>query len=492
VAAAEVLAVTQDSRRAGPGSLFVAVRGQHADGHDHVAAALAAGAVAAVVEHAPPGIPTERCLLADDGPAALGRLAARLWGDPSGRCRVVGVTGTDGKTTTCTLLHAALGGAGRRAGALTTVDFRCGTAVEANLTRQTTLEAPEVQERLHRLVEAGCTEVALEATSHALRLHRVDAVHFQGAVFTAVTHDHLDFHGSWEAYLAAKARLLEQAAASVDGFAVLNRDDERAYAPLATMSVPRRLSYSAAGAPGADLRAVAIEASPEGTRFVAETPLGRSAVSLRLAGRWNVDNALAALGAGLLLGLPLGRLVEGLEGCAGVSGRMERVDRGQPFAVIVDYAHTPASLAKVLGTLRPATPGRLWVVFGSAGERDLDKRATMGEIASGLADQVVVTSEDPREEDPDAIVAAIVAGALAAGGDSGATVHALVDRAEAIDFAIRRARPGDTVLLAGKGHEASILEGRGSRPWDERRAAEEALARCGHSGRAPMGDRRPC
>ncbi len=480
VASAPVLAVTHDSRQAGPGSLFVAVPGQHTDGHDHALAARGAGAVAVVVERTPAGVADGRCLVTGDTRAALARLAARFWGDPSRRCRVVGVTGTDGKTTTTTLLHAALGGAGRRAGALTTVDFRTGAEVEPNRTRQTTLEAPEVQERLHQLVEAGCTEVALEVTSHALSLHRVDEVQFQGAVYTAVTHEHLDFHGSWGAYVGAKARLLEQAAGSPDGFAVLNRDDERGHARLAALSIPRRLTYSAAGLAAADLRGGRVRADAQGTRFFAETPWGGAEVALHLPGRWNVDNALAALAAGLLLGLPLDRLVRGLEACTHVSGRMERVDRGQPFAVIVDYAHTPASLARVLGTLRAATPGRLWVVFGSAGERDVAKRRSMGAIAAGLADQVVVTSEDPRAEDPEAITEAIVAGAREAGGDRGATVHAVVDRAAAIDFAIGRAQPGDTVLLAGKGHEQSILVGRTAQPWDERGAAERALARRGH------------
>lgn len=482
LAAAEVRALVYDSRRAGPGALFVAIRGRHVDGHDHVAAALGAGAVAAVVERLPAGAPVGRCLTVADTRTALARLAARFWREPSRHLRVVGVTGTDGKTTTATLLHAALAGAGRRAGSLTTVDFRLGDAVEQNRTRQTTLEAPEVQERLRQMVDAGCTDVALEVTSHALSLHRVDAVRFQGAVFTNVSHEHLDFHGSWRAYFTAKASLLERAATAPDGFGVLNLDDARAHSLLAAVPIARRLSYSAAGDPAADLRASTVRATAEGTRFVAETPVGRADVALQLPGRWNVENALAALAAGLLVEAPLDRLAFGLGALTGVSGRMERIVRGQPFAVIVDYAHTPASLAKVLGTLRAATPGRLIAVFGSAGERDVAKRSSMGAIAAGLADQVVVTSEDPRDEDPEAICEAIVLGAVAAGGERGATVHAIVDRAEAIDFAVRSARPGDTVLLAGKGHEASILVGRTARPWNEREAAEAALGRRGHPG----------
>ncbi len=472
-----VASVVFDSRRAGPGSLFVAIRGHHTDGHEHALAALAAGAVAAVVERPPHGVPPGRLLVAADTRVALARLAAAHWGHPSRACRVVGVTGTDGKTTTATLLHAALAGAGRRAGALTTVDFRVDGRIEPNRTRQTTLEAPDIQERLRGMVDAGCTEVALEVTSHALALHRVEEVRFAGAVFTTVSHEHLDFHGTWEAYFDAKASLLERAAATPDGFAVLNYDDARAYGRLAARPIPRRLAYSADGAPGADLRAQEIRATADGLRFTAETPAGRSDVAIHLPGSWNVGNALAALAAGLLLDAPLAGLAQGLSALAHVSGRMERVDLGQPFAVVVDYAHTPDALAKVLGALRTTTPGRLFVVFGSAGERDVAKRAAMGAIAAGLADQVVVTSEDPRGEDPGAICEAIAAGAEAAGGEPGATVHVIVDRAEAVDFAIAAALPGDTVLLAGKGHEASILVGRAPRPWSERAAAEAALRR---------------
>ncbi len=479
VAAVEVRGLAYDSRAVTPGTVFVAVRGQHADGHAFVAGALATGAVAAVVEAVPPGVPPDRCLVVPDARAALAPLAAAFFGHPSASCRVVGITGTDGKTTTCTLLQAALAAAGRVAGSLTTVDFRLGTAVEPNRTRQTTLEALEIQARLRAMVDDGCQDVALETTSHALALHRVDAVRYQGAVYTAITHEHLDFHGSWEAYFAAKASLLDRAAAEPGGFAVLNRDDARAFPLLAARPVGRRCTYSAAGDPAADLRATAVVPDLDGIRFTAETPAGPAPVSLRMPGRWNVANALAALAAGLCLDLALPDLVAGLERVERVPGRMERVDGGQPFTVVIDYAHTPAALGQVLQALRSATPNHLWVVFGSAGERDVAKRAEMGRIAAGLADQVVVTSEDPREEDPAAICAEIVAGAAEGGGRPGESVHVVLDREQAIDRAIAQAQPGDTVLLAGKGHEATQIVGRTAHPWDERGEAAAALGRRG-------------
>ena len=488
VGAGEVRQLAYDSRAVAPGTIFVAIRGQHADGHAFVAGALAAGAVAAVVETVPPGVPARACLAMPDTRAALALLAAAFFCDPSAACRVVGVTGTDGKTTTCTLLQSALIAAGRVAGSLTTVDFRLGATIEPNRTRQTTLEALEIQGRLRAMVDQGCQDVALETTSHALALHRVDAVRYVGAVYTAITHEHLEFHGSWEAYFAAKASLLDRAAAAPGGFAVLNRDDARAFPLLAARAVDRRCTYSAAGDATADVRATAVAPGLDGIQFTVETPAGRAPVSLRLPGRWNVANALAAIAAGLCLHAPLLDLVAGLEQVERVPGRMERVEAGQPFTVLIDYAHTPAALAQVLQTLRAATPNHLWAVFGSAGERDVAKRAEMGRIAAGLADQVVVTSEDPREEDPAAIAAAIAEGAAEGGGRLGESVHVVVDREEAIDRAIAQAQPGDTVLLAGKGHEATQIVGRTSQPWDERAAALAALARRGFpvaAGRGP-------
>ncbi len=472
----EVQEAVYDSRRAGPGRVFFAIPGTHTDGHEFARAALQQGAVAVVAERPVPGLDPSRQVVVRDTRVALGQMAAALAGHPSHRLPVIGVTGTDGKTTTSILLRAALTPSLGNVGSLTTVDFRMGELVEPNLTRQTTLEAPEVQGLLTRMLDAGCRAVALEVTSHALALHRVDEVRFQGAVFTNVTHDHLDFHGSWEAYLEAKARLLTLSG-SAGGFAVLNRDDHRAFPRLRQRWAGPLLTYSAKGDPEADVYASRLLPRDGGWAYTAITPQGSAEVALQLPGRWNVGNSLAALAAGLQMGHPLPELAAGLAALDSVPGRMQRVRLGQPFEVVVDYAHTPAALTLALSELRAATPGRLWVVFGSAGERDLEKRAEMGRIAARLADQLVVTSEDPRDEDPEAIIAEICRGAVEAGADFDHNLHLEVDRSRAVRLAVERALPGDTVLLAGKGHEHSILTSHGAVPWDEAGEAAAALRR---------------
>jgi UDP-N-acetylmuramoyl-L-alanyl-D-glutamate--2,6-diaminopimelate ligase len=470
----EVTAITNDSRQVQPGSVFVAISGHHHDGHDFVAKALEQGAVAAVVAHQLPGGERGRQVVVADPGAALAILSATFYGHPSEAVPVVGITGTDGKTTTTTMLQAALSATLGEVGSLSTVDFRLGTQIEPNLSRQTTLESVDVQAWLRRMVDGGCRAIVLESTSHGLALGRLDQIRFAGAVYTNVTHEHLDFHGTWEAYFEAKASLLDRASSS-GGFAVLNHDDTRAFPLLRERAPGRVLTYSAGGATEADVRAENVTPESVGITFTAVTSAGAAEVRLATAGRWNVGNALAALGAGLLLDQPLSGLVAGLAELKAVPGRMERVDLGQPFAVFVDYAHTPAALTVALHELRAATAGRLWVVFGSAGERDTAKRAEMGRIAAQLADQVVITSEDPRGEDPEAIIDEIWRGAVAAGADPDANLHRDAERDRAIRIAVGSARPGDTVLLAGKGHEKSILGASGSAPWDERAAAAAAL-----------------
>jgi len=438
---------------------------------------VGAGAVAVVAERKPdPALPGGvPLLLVPDTRRALAPLAAALYGHPSRSLLVAGVTGTDGKTTTTTMLHAAWRGAGIAAGSLTTVDFRVIDLIEANKTRQTTLESADLQERLHALVDAACTHVAVETSSHALMLHCVDAVDYRCAVFTRITSEHLDFHGSREAYRNAKASLLTRAAQHPDGLAVLDRDDDFAYPHLRAMPIARRLSYSASGAADADLAARDLRVDAGGVHFTALTPWGESPLDLRVAGRFNVANALAALAAACGTGADLDGAVRGLCALDRVSGRMERVDLGQPFAVVIDYAHTAEALHTVLIELRAATPGRLWVVFGSAGRRDVEKRAVMGGVAAELSERVVVTDEDPREEDRMAIIDAIAEGARSAGGRDGETLFRIADRVEAIRFAVDHAEPGDTVLLAGKGHESTLITAAGPQPWDERGTAESAL-----------------
>ncbi len=466
-----------DSRQAGPGALFVAIGGTRTDGHAHARQAVGRGAVAVVAERAPvpdlpPGTPL---VLVPDSRAALAPLAARLCGDPSRGLRVAGVTGTDGKTTTVTMLHAAWRGAGIPAASLSTVDFRTLDRVEVNVSRQTTLESADLHERLRALLDEGCSHVALETSSHALELNRVDEVAFDAAVYTRITSEHLDFHGTRERYREAKARLAERVATAPGGVAVLDLDDGFGTPRLAGVPVARRLTYSAAGDPAADLRATRVEAGPEGVRLAAETPWGPVELRLRLAGRFNAANALAALAAACATGAGLDGAATGLERLERVGGRMERVDLGQPFSVVIDYAHTAEALRTVLGELRAATPGRLWAVFGSAGERDVEKRPEMGEVAARLAHAVVLTDEDPRGEDRAQILEAIAAGARRGGLRDDDTLFLLPDRASAVAHAVARARPGDTVLLAGKGHESCILTAEGSLPWDERAAAEDAV-----------------
>ena len=482
----EVASVEYDSRRCHPGALFVAVPGFHLDGHDFAVAAVRAGAVAVVAERVPiPGIPeTTPLLRVESARRALSALAATLAGHPSRRMTVAGITGTDGKTTTATMLWAAWQAAGQKAASVTTVDLRIGDNVQPSSGRITTLEATELHRFLAAAAAAGCTRAAVETSSHGLHLHRVDDVDYDLAVYTRITSEHLDIHGTREEYLRTKQRLLELVGTRPGGLAVLDRDDDFAYPRLAGMAVARRLTYSASGRPDADLVAEELRVDARGVHFMAGTPWGRAEVRLRMAGGFNAANALAALAAACGGGpgadgrdVPLAAAVRGVGALERVTGRMERVDLGQDFGVVVDYAHTTAALEKVLGELRPATSGRLWAVFGSAGERDREKRGAMGRVAARLADVVVVTDEDPRGEDRLAIVEEIAAAAEAAGAARGATLHVIPDRAEAVDFAISHASSGDTVLLAGKGHERTIETAAGPVPWDERAEAEAALRR---------------
>lgn len=472
-----VEAIAYDSRRSRPGALFVAVAGFHVDGHAFAAAAVGAGAVAVVAERPPqPPLPDGTPLvIVTDSRAALSALAAAMAGHPSRDLSVAGITGTDGKTTTATLLWAAWRAAGRSAASLTTVDWRCGEDVTPNTTRQTTLEAVELQALLDTFRRRGCSTVALETSSHALALHRVDDVSYRCAVYTRVTSEHLDIHGDRDAYLAAKARLAHMVGSRPDGVVVHDATDDFASPVLAAIPVAHRFTYSADPRVAADVGADNVRSGDDGMTFDLHSPWGSAAVRVRLPGAFNVANSLAAISAACATGAALDGAVAGVGALDRVTGRMERVDRGQPFRVVVDYAHTAESLATVLQELRTTTTGRLWVVFGSAGERDVDKRPAMGAVAARLADRVVITDEDPRGEDRLAILEDIAAGARAAGAVEGGSLDVIADRSEAIAHAVAGAAPGDTVLLAGKGHEGSIITAAGSVPWDERREAEHAI-----------------
>jgi UDP-N-acetylmuramoyl-L-alanyl-D-glutamate--2,6-diaminopimelate ligase len=470
----EVRGLAYDSRRLRPGDVFVAIGGTHTDGHRYVDTALRDGAVAAVVERRTgTGWPQ---VLVGDTRRALALMSSTFYGHPSRRLVVIGITGTDGKTTTTTMIQQMLRSAGRGAGSMSTVDIRSGDAVDLNESRQTTLEALEIQQRLSGMSADGLEYVALETSSHGLALQRVVGIDYDVAVFTNIAHEHLDFHRTIEAYQRAKASLIDLTAAAaakgIEKTAVLNRDDP-SYAYLVNHPIQRRITYGIQLQ--ADLKATRVEPTPDGLRLQATTPLGLLEVRLQLSGRWNAANALAAAATGVAIGLTLDEIRNGLESFTGVSGRMERVDLGQPFRVIIDYAHTPQSLEKVLRELRPITKGKLIAVFGSAGDRDREKRPWMGEIAARLSDYAVFTNEDPREEDAASIINEIAAGAQEVGWREGEQYARIEDRQRAIAHAVRRAGSGDTILLAGKGHERSILIGRGKQPWDERAAAEAAI-----------------
>jgi len=470
----EVNGICYDSRRLRKGDCFVAIPGEHTDGHRYVETALRDGASVAVVQRRV-GTAWPQVVVSDTR-LALALLASAFFNHPTRSMVVVGVTGTDGKTTTTTMIQQMLLGAGRRAGSMSTVDIRVGPEVSANESRQTTLEALEIQEQLARMRDSGIQDVVIETSSHGLALQRVAGCDYDVAVFTNIAHEHLDFHRTLEAYREAKAQLIDltarSAAKGLAKTAVLNRDDP-SYAYLVRREISQRISYGVQL--DADLKASRVDASAEGLDIEATTPLGPLALHLPINGRWNASNALAAAATGIAVGLSLQEIRQGLESFTGVSGRMERIDLGQPFSVIIDYAHTPQSLEKVLRELRPVTSGKLIAVFGSAGDRDREKRPWMGEIAARLSDYAVFTNEDPREEDAGAILSEIAAGAEEVGWKEGTNYTRIEDRREGIAHAVRRASPGDTILLAGKGHERSILIGRAKQPWDERAAAESAI-----------------
>ena len=471
----DVRTLAYDSRKAGTGALFVAISGFHRDGHDFAADAVARGAVAVVAERPLPlAAPV---VVVPDTRTALADLAAELSDHPTRRLRMVGVTGTDGKTTTVHLVSDVLEAGGERTGYATTVDFKVTDHTWPNETRQSTQEAVEVQEFFAELLVAGGSWGVLEATSHALALRKLRGIDVDIAVFTNLSPEHLDFHGTLQAYLEAKGILFEMLARGADKgvpkTAVLNADDAHWRYLADRADGARVLTYGLDAL--ADVQGTVLDADANGSRIRIASGDQQVELALPLVGRFNVLNALAAAGAGIAAGLSLDTIRHALEHARPVRGRMERVDAGQPFSVIVDYAHTPESLDKVLSLLRPLTPGRLLAVFGSAGERDRGKRPRLAEVAAKHADLFVITQEDPRLEDPTTILKEIEAGAIRAGKRAGTDYLVIDDRAAAVREAIGRARPGDTVLLAGKGHESSIIVGEEKIPWDEAAAARDAL-----------------
>jgi UDP-N-acetylmuramoyl-L-alanyl-D-glutamate--2,6-diaminopimelate ligase len=485
-----VEAITCDSRQVIPGSLFVAYRGVTLDGHEFIPQALAKGAVAIVAEAELEWIGGQVPLvLVPDSREALAYLSAAWYGFPARQLTVVGVTGTDGKTTTCNLIHRILAATGRKAGLVTTVNAVIGERVMDTGLHTTTPDAPDMQRYLAEMVAGGMELAVLEATSHGLEQHRVTACDFDVAVVTNVTHEHLDIHGSLEGYRQAKAMLFRHLMAGhhkpgVPKVSVLNADDD-SYRYLHPIRADRQLAYSLKLARGdADVVATGIHRSPRDTRFTVQSPEGDFELRTVLIGDFNLSNILAATSAALGLGVPVEAIQQGVWEVKGIIGRMERIDEGQDFTAIVDFAHTPNALENALVTARTLIGGtgsgsaaRVIAVFGSAGLRDVQKRAWMGEIGGRLADVIVLTAEDPRTESLDAILDEMARGAEKAGAVEGQSYFRVPDRAAAIQFAVDLARPGDLVITCGKGHEQSMCYGTVETPWSEQAALRAALRR---------------
>jgi UDP-N-acetylmuramoyl-L-alanyl-D-glutamate--2,6-diaminopimelate ligase len=477
-----IRSIALDSRRVQPGDLFVALVGGNTDGHRYIPAAIANGAAAVIgskpVTEVNSPVPYVQV---EDTRLALAHISAAFNGFPARSMTVIGVTGTDGKTTTSNLIYQILLAAGLRAGIISTVNAVIGDRVIDTGFHVTTPEAPEVQSYLRQMKEAGVTHVVLEATSHGLAQHRVTACEFDIAVVTNITHEHLDYHGSYEGYREAKAMLfrhLEETVEKAHGnprLAVLNRDD-RSFDFLNGLVQGRKATYSLEQE--ADARAEDIRYGPTGLHFTAVVPGGeRFEVDSSLLGAYNISNILAALAATLIgLGIEPAAAREGILAMKAVPGRMERIDLGQNFLAIVDFAHTPNALKVALETARQMTGGRVIAVFGSAGLRDREKRRLMAEVSARLADVTILTAEDPRTESLEDILAEMARAAESQGGQEGETFFRVPDRGGAIRLGVQMARPGDLVIACGKGHEQSMCFGETEYPWDDRTAMRAALA----------------
>jgi UDP-N-acetylmuramoyl-L-alanyl-D-glutamate--2,6-diaminopimelate ligase len=499
----EITRVVADSRQVTPGALFVAIRGENVDGARFIPDALARGAVAIVAEvnQLTSRLVDLPLILVPNARLALAHLCAAWHDYPSRNLRVIGVTGTDGKTTTCTLIENILLAAGHTVGAITTVGARIGGSEIDTGFHTTTPDAPEVQKYLAQMVAAGIEYAVIEATSHGLAQHRVSAVDFDVAVVTNITHEHLDFHRTWENYRDAKALLFRALTTShrkprTAKVSVLNADDNArgVFDYLRGIEADEYVVYSANSKfkiQNSNLEsrisnlgfvfARDIQHSASGLTFVVDTPFGELLIESPLIGRFNVSNILAAIGAGIARRVPFAAMRAGIKNTRGVVGRMEAIrpfgfaQGGQNFSAMIDFAHTPNALRVALETAREIAKARVIVVFGCAGLRDVQKRAMMGKVAGQLADVIVVTAEDPRTESLDAIIAQIEEGLIRAGRVKNRDYFIVNDRAEAIEFAVRLARRGDVVIACGKGHERSLCFGTTEYPWSDQEAMSAAL-----------------
>jgi UDP-N-acetylmuramoyl-L-alanyl-D-glutamate--2,6-diaminopimelate ligase len=458
--AVEIKDLAYDSRKVEPGTLFFCVVGEKADGHEFAPRAVEDGAAALVVERELTELAVPQVVVPDSR-AAMAPLAARFWGDPTAKLRMIGVTGTNGKTTTTFLVHEILRAADIRCGLLGTVKQVVG-GVEKEVVR-TTPEAIELQHTFRQMLEGGDEACAMEVSSHAMTLHRADAIDFEVVLFTNLTQDHLDFHADMEDYFLAKRKLFEVAT----GIRIVNVDDP--YGRRLTDEF-ECVTFSAEGAE-ADYSAREVEFDAGGASF----RVGEMQLRTGLPGHFNVANALGAFAVAEAIGVSSDFAAAGLARAERVPGRFEPIDEGQGFSVLVDYAHTPDSLENVLRAARRLTKGRLISVFGAGGDRDRDKRPKMGRAGAELSDLTVITSDNPRSEDPEAIVAEVAAGA-----EGASELEIVVDRREAIALALSQAEPGDTVVIAGKGHEqGQEFEGGRKIPFDDREVAREELWKLG-------------
>jgi UDP-N-acetylmuramoyl-L-alanyl-D-glutamate--2,6-diaminopimelate ligase len=473
-----VTSVAYDSRQAGPGAVFVALRGVHADGASFAREALDRGAVAIVSEAGAPQGVTRPWIQVPDARLSLAALAATLYDNPSEELTLVGITGTNGKTTTSYLLASIFEAAGIRCGRIGTVGYRIGDR-EFEAAR-TTPEAPELQRMLREMVEEGCGACVMEVSSHALTLRRADRLHFAAAIFTNLTRDHLDFHRDMEAYFVAKRRLAELLPET--GIAVTNLDDPRGRDFAAAARRPVTYAIDAA----ADVRPGPLSFSLEGLNFEVRTPRGTLRLRSPLVGRPNAYNILAAAAAAMALDIPFSAIERGIAQLSDVPGRFQVVSSpSDDVRVVVDYAHTDDALKNLLETARPLAAGRVITVFGCGGDRDRTKRPLMGAVAARLSDLVIITSDNPRSEDPNQIIEEVKRGIVMpadrtppGGSPTRSTPYlSIVDRKTAIERAVREASAGDLVLVAGKGHEKYQVIGERTLPFDDVEVARAALAR---------------
>jgi UDP-N-acetylmuramoyl-L-alanyl-D-glutamate--2,6-diaminopimelate ligase len=473
-----ITGIVADSRQVQPGNLFVALVGGNSDGHRFIPQAVQRGA-AAVVGMQPLSSLAVPYIQVDESRYALAHLAAAYYGHPAQKMVVIGITGTDGKTTTANLLFKVLKAAGLRTGMISTVNAVIGEVELDTGFHVTTPDATDVQRYLFMMAEEGTTHVILEATSHGLAQYRVEACDFDIAVVTNITHEHLDYHGSYEEYRAAKALLFTGLGRStpkkhsVSQTGILNRDD-LSYEHLSAVTLVDQFSYGLH--PQADVRATEISFTPEGMSFQVSGPGFTFPVKSQLVGDYNVSNCLATIAAASVLKLEPEAIQMALAAFEGVPGRMEVIDLGQDFTAIVDFAHTPNALRRALETARQMTHGKVISVFGSAGLRDRAKRRMMAEVSGELADISILTAEDPRTESLQAILEEMAEGIEARGGVEGVTYWRVPDRGDAIRQAVALARAGDLVIACGKGHEQSMCFGTEEFPWDDRVAMRAALS----------------